>query len=220
MEYTNYGFNHVIGAYLEMPTSDARALLPAPLQPFELQHSRSVLGVTCFEFNDSLVGAYNECVLAILVPPLVQAGRPLPKAGLYPFIVGTTTAASRQHAIERWHLPHYMTDLDIRFEASPGRMEVEVRDDGQPVMDLIVTDHDFAPSHNLYNCFMADGDARFKANIYMKGQHSEHEEERGSFVLHPHAMTVGLTLDDISTVPFREEWYEAGVQTFEPLEQI
>ena len=61
------------------------------------------------------------------------------------------------------------------------RMEVEVRDDDKPVLDLLVTKHKYAPSKNLYNAFMvdADSDRKFKANIYMGAPHSEHEEETG-----------------------------------------
>ena len=33
-------------------------------------------------------------------------------------------------------------------------------------------------------------------------------------------MTEGLTLDDISSVPFREQWFHGGLQTFEELEKI
>jgi hypothetical protein len=220
MEYTYYGFQNVIGAYFEMPTSDARGLLPSFLQPVELQHSRSVLAVTCFEFHESLVGAYNEVVLAIVVPPLVQPGRPLPKAGLYPFVVGTSTEAARLHAIERWHLPHYMKDLDISFSHEDGRMDVLVRDAGKPVLDLVVTAHEYHPTKALYNSFMADDQGRFKANIYMDAPHSEHEDERGSMELHEHPMTAGLTLPDVASAPFREEWFRRGVQTFEPLERL
>ncbi|NJD18263.1 MAG: hypothetical protein FIA95_03140 [Gemmatimonadetes bacterium] len=220
MEYTYYRFENCLGGYFEMPTSDARQLLPPHLQPVEPQHSRSIFAITCFEFTDSPVGAYNEVVLAVIAPPMVEAGKPLPKAGFYPFMVGTTSAASREHAIERWHLPHYMKDLDIRFAPSEGRMVVTVQDDGQPVLSLTVTDHDYAPAKRLYNCFMADTGGRYKANIFMEAAHSEHEEERGFIELHPHAMTKGLTLADISTVPFREEWYRSGIQTFEPLERI
>ncbi len=220
MEYTQYKFTNVIGAYCEMPTSDARGLLPPPLQPVELQHSRSVLGVTIFDFHDSLVGPYREAVLAIVVPPLVEPGHLLPKAGLYPFIVATTTEASRRHAIERWHLPHYMKELDIALDDADGALTAVVRDDGKPVLDLTVTEHSYEARHNLYNSFSVDDTGRYKFNIHMEGEHSEHEEELGSFVLHPHPMTEGLTLSDISTVPFREEWYRNGVQSIEPLETL
>ena len=61
---------------------------------------------------------------------------------------------------------------------------------------------------------------RYKVNIFMDGQHTEHEEEAGSLTLHPHEMTEALTLDDISSVPFREQWFHGGLQTFEELERI
>ena len=220
MEFTYYRYRNVVGAYFEMPTGDARELLPSHLQPVEPQHSRSIFAVTCFDFTDSLVGPYHEVVLGVVVPPLVQPGKPFPRAGFYPFMVGTSTAASRQHAIERWHLPHYMKDLDIRFTEADGRMDVAVRDDGAPVFDLVVTAHEYHPMKNLYNCFMADADGRYKANIYMEAAHSEHENERGSITLYAHAMTKGLTIEDVASSPFREEWDQAGLQTFEPLETL
>ncbi|MGD8322124.1 MAG: acetoacetate decarboxylase family protein [Gemmatimonadota bacterium] len=220
MEYTYYGFRNCVGAFFEMPTSDARRILPSHLQPLELQHTRSIFAVTAFEFTESEVGAYEEIVLAILVPPMVEPGRPLPKAAFYPFMVGTSTEAARLHAIERWHLPHYMKDLEIAFTQADGQMDVNVRDDGEPVLDVSVTDYAFGEAKNLYNAFTIEGDDRFKANIYMEAAHSEHEEERGSLTLHPHPMTEPLTISEVNTWPFREEWYRAGMQTFEPLETI
>lgn len=220
MEYTYYGFRNCVGAFFEMPTSDARRILPAHLQPVELQHTRSIFAITAFEFTESMVGVYEEVVLAVIVPPKVEPGKPLPKAAFYPFIVGTSTEASRLHAIERWHLPHYMKDLEIAFTEVEGQMEVNVRDGDAPVLDLIVTDYSFEPAKNLYNSFMIEGEGRYKANIYMEAPHSEHEEERGSLTLHEHPMTSALTIADVNTWPFREQWYRAGLQTFEPLETL
>jgi len=220
MEYTYYGFRNCVGAFFEMPTSDARRILPPHLQPVELQHTRSIFAITAFQFTESMVGAYEEVVLAVIVPPKVEPGKPLPKAAFYPFIVGTSTEASRLHAIERWHLPHFMKDLEIAFTEIEGQMEVNVRDGGVPVLDLIVTDYSFEPAKNLYNSFMIEGEGRYKANIYMEAPHSEHEEERGSLTLHEHPMTSALTIAEVNTWPFREQWYRAGLQTFEPLETL
>ena len=218
-DYTYYGFRNCVGGFFEMPTSDARALLPPHLEPLEMQHTRSILALTAFEFTESEVGEYEEIVLAVIVPPMVESGKPLPKAAFYPFMVGTSTETARLHAIERWHLPHYMSDLEIAFTESDDRMEVNVRDGSDPVLDLVVTTYKYAPSKNLYNAFTVEdgGEGRFKANIYMEALHSEHEEEQGSLTLYEHPMTEGLTLDDINTYPFREQWYQAGLQTFEPL---
>jgi hypothetical protein len=205
-----------------MPTADARKLLPSHLEPLEMQHERSVLALTCFEFTESEVGHYFEIVLAVIVPPMVESGKPLPKAAFFPFCIGTSSEASRLHAIERWHLPHYMSDLDITMTESTDAMEVTVRDGDTPVLDFIVTKHEYAPTKNLYNAFtVEDGaDGKFKANIYMEAPHSEHEEENGSLTLHEHPMTKGLTIDDVNTYPFREQWYQAGMQTFEPLLEL
>lgn len=220
MEHTHYGFQNCVGAFFEMPTDDARGLLPGHLQPMEMQHTRSILSVMAFQFTESMVGAYDELVMAIIVPPMVEPDKPLPKAAFYPFMVATSTEAARLHAIERWHLPHLMKDVTMDFTESDGTMEVNVRDEDGPILDLLVTQHDYHPSRNMYNAFTVDGDARFKANIYMEAPHSEHEEEEGSLTLYEHSMTRGLTIDDIATYPFREQWYQAGLQTFEPLESI
>ena len=220
MEHTHYGFQNCVGAFFEMPTDDARGLLPGHLQPMEMQHTRSILSVMAFQFTESMVGAYDELVMAIIVPPMVEPDKPLPKAAFYPFMVATSTEAARLHAIERWHLPHLMKDVTMDFTESDGTMEVNVRDEDGRILDLLVTQHDYHPSRNMYNAFTVDGDARFKANIYMEAPHSEHEEEEGSLTLYEHSMTRGLTIDDIATYPFREQWYQAGLQTFEPLESI
>ena len=220
MVLTRYGFENCIGAFFEMATDDARRLLPAHLQPIEAMHGRSVLAVLAFQFTESEVGAYDELVLAVITPPQVEAGKPLPKAAFFPFMVATSTASSRAHAIERWHLPHYMKDVDFSFEESGDRMRLEVSDEGAPVLELTVSKHDFGPIVNPYHCFTIEGDGRYKVNIFMDAPHSEHEEETGELVLHPHPITAGLTIDEVSSMPFREEWYRAGVQTFEEMESI
>ena len=35
-----------------------------------------------------------------------------------------------------------------------------------------------------------------------------------------HPMTAGLTIDEVEVYPFREEWYQSGMQTFERLESF
>ena len=219
-DYTYYSYRLCVGAYFEMPTADAKKLLPDHLQPLEVQHERSILAITAFHFTESMVGAYHEIVLSVVVPPVVEPGKPLPKAAFFPFMVGTTTEASRQHAIDRWHLPHFMGDLDIEFNEAEGVMNVHVRDGDRPVLDLEVTDFEFEPSTNMYSCFTVRDSSRHMVNIFMEASHAEHEEERGSLSLYEHPMTEGLTIDEINTYPFREEWYKTGLQTFEELKAL
>lgn len=218
MALTRYGFKNCVGAFFQMATSDARKLLPPHLEPMEAMHTRSVLAVLAFQFTESEVGEYDELVMAIITPPVVEPGKPLPKAAFYPFMVATSTGAARAHAIERWHLPHYMADVDFDFHQSDGTMKVVVSEEGQPIVELTVTEHEFRSVVNPYHCFTIEGDDRFKVNIFMDAPHSEHDEERGELILHEHPMTAGLDLDEVSSYPMREEWYHAGVQTFEEME--
>jgi hypothetical protein len=218
MALTRYGFKNCVGAFFQMATSDARKLLPPHLEPMEAMHTRSVLAVLAFQFTESEVGEYDELVMAIITPPVVEPGKPLPKAAFYPFMVATSTGAARAHAIERWHLPHYMADVDFDFQQSDGTMKVVVSEEGQPIVELTVTEHEFRSVVNPYHCFTIEGDERFKVNIFMDAPHSEHDEERGELILHEHPMTAGLDLDEVSSYPMREEWYHAGVQTFEEME--
>ena len=48
----------------------------------------------------SMVGEYGELILSVLVMPRVAPGAPLPRSAFYPFLLGTTTKASREHADE------------------------------------------------------------------------------------------------------------------------
>jgi hypothetical protein len=217
----SYYFNHGLSCLFEMPTSDARRLLPSHLEPLEVQHERSILSVTAFDFYEGDGGEYEELVLSILVPPLVKPGDPLPKAALYPFIVATTTEFGRKEGIDRWKLPHLMRDIDVEFTEDDGTISVSVGSGGEPILDVTGTSHTFEPTELLFHSFMSDEDGNFKSNITLKGEgYSEHEFEKGTLKLYEHEMTQGLTIDEIAEYPFREQWMKRGVEMFSPLETV
>jgi hypothetical protein len=216
-EFTYYGYDLCVGGYFEMPTSDARRLLPDHLEPLEVVHERSILAITAFRFVDSMVGPYDEVVLAVVVPPIVEPGKPISKAAFFPFMVGTSTPEAREHAIERWRLPHYPKDISVDFTRDDDQLTVAVTDDGAPVLELVVTEFARGSAANSYMCFTVDPDRRYRVNILMEADHTEHEEETGSLTLYEHPMTEGLTIDEINTYPFREEWYGRGRQTFDQM---
>ena len=220
MTLIRYGFSHAISGFFEFPTENARALVPKGIEPAELHHGSSILSVTVFDFTESMVGAYREAVFSVAVMPLVKPGERLPKAALFPYVVPTTTEASREHAISTWHLPHWMEDVEIDLSPSDQRMEARVRAGGTLVAELCVVDHSWQTVRHLYQSFMRDSDENYLANIWMEGQQSEHEEESGYLRLHEHPFQGSLALPDVADVPFREVWMRDGMQTFEPLVSI
>jgi hypothetical protein len=217
MPLNRYAFAHAISGFFEFPTDNAHALLPRQLEPIELHHGSSVLSITVFDFVESLVGPYRELVMAVAVMPLVKTGERMPKSALYPWVVGTSTPAARNHAITTWHLPHWMEDLDVQIAAGEGRIEARVSAAGAPVADLSVAEHSWEPVKHLYQSFMMDGDQLYVADIRMDGTQSEHEDEAGRLELYEHPFHGALSRADVSDVPFREVWMRDGVQVIENL---
>ena len=219
-ELTRYGYRDAISGFFEFPTENARRILPPHLEPAELHHGSSIFAVTVFDFTESMVGAYGEVVMAVIVAPLVKPGERLPKSAFYPYRVATTTRAAREHAIERWHLPHWMEDVEIRFARESVRISAHVLAEGAPAVDLTIHEHQWSKVAHLYQSFMNDGERAYLAHITMEGQQSEHEEESGALRLHEHAFNKELVIADVYNVPFRELWMQAGTQTFEPLTEL
>jgi hypothetical protein len=209
-----------VSAFFEMSRDAAKKALPSHLEPMEVKHSIGVFAVTAFDFTHSEVGTYEELVLAVITPPVLGVGGEFPRSAFYPFVVGTSTEASRLHAIERWHLPHYMSDIRVEFAEKDGRMKVHAHEKGRPIIDLDVSAHKWTRVNHLYQAFTVDPPRRFKADIHMEGTFTEHEEETGSIEIHPHPMCEALLNADVASFPFRELWMKDGVQTFEELQSL
>jgi len=214
---TRYSFRNAINGFFEFPTENARRILPSSLEPVELHHGTSIFAMTAFDFTESMVGPYGEVVMAVVVAPLVKPGHRLPKAAMYPYRVATTTRAAREHAIERWRLPHWMEDVAIDWSDEPHGMTARVAAEGEPVAELRITDHSWSNVSQLFQAFMRDEAAAYLAHMVFDGEQSEHEDEKGKLVLHEHPFNRELQLPDVYEVPFREIWMRRGVQTFDPL---
>ena len=218
--FVQYHYRDAIGGFFEFPTENARQLLPPDLQPIEPHHGSAVLSVMAFDFVKSPVGEYGELILSILVSPLIEPGAPMPRSAFYPFKLGTTTRESREHAIERWHLPHYMQDIDLEWQHGDGHVTIEATDKGLPMVQMTVTEHEWSRVEHRYQSFMQDEDGFYTSTIIMAGQFSENEEERGGIVIRSQGMTDLIDNWDIETTPFRELWMRNGLQTFHPLQTL
>ena len=147
----------------------------------------------------------------------------MPRAALYPFLVATTTRASRQHGIEVWRLPHHDRDLEIAFDRGERRVTVTASEGRRRLLALTVFD---APEANWqsvehrYQTFSRDDSGSYLSALEMSGPFMEHEEERGRLELEPRAFSAAFDLGDIDPVPFREQWMKDGVETIHPLQPL
>jgi hypothetical protein len=220
LSITRYGYRDAISGFFEFPTDNARRILPRGFEPVEPHHGTSILAVTVFDFDESEVGEYGEVVYAVIVPPLVRDTR-LPKSAFFPWQVATTTRAARAHAIERWHLPHWMEDVAIEFDRSePGRTTARVKAEGSLALEMTVTEHSWQPVSHLYQSFQKDESGTYLANILFEGEKSEHEDEKGQVVLHDNAFNKDIVISEVYETPFRELWMRRGCQLFDPLAQL
>jgi len=221
LSLTRYGYANAINGFFEFPTENARRVLPSGMEPVEVHHGSSVLAVTVFHFDESEVGEYGEVVYAVLVPPFVEDGR-LPRGAFYPYQVATTTKAARQHAMERWHLPHWMDDVETELEpADDGKsLTARVKADGALALEMTVTDHSWDEVSHLYQSFQQDDGGKYMCNILFEGEKSEHEEETGRIKLHDHPFNKDIMISEVFEQPFREMWMRKGHQLFDPLRKL
>ena len=213
-------YSDIISGYFEFPTDNARRLLPAHLEPFELHHGSSILSVTVLDAPTSPAGPHRQILMGVAVVPLVKGDGPLPKAAVYPYMVATNNAMVRQFAGNLFHLPHWNEDVTIDVAKSGRSITGTVKAGADTVVELTVSEYEWEPADFLYQCFTKDASGAYVGNVRLKGELSEHEEETGKLVLQDHPFNTGLLIADVYDVPFREVWTRKAAQTFEPLVQL
>ena len=218
MSVGSYRFNTGVSAFFEMATSDARAVLPEHLEPIEVRHQRSVLSVTAFLFDDSVVGPYTEIMFSVIVPPMVAEWGQHAKAGFYPFVAATSSREARRIKSERFLFPYHDDDIDTQFIETDDRLRIRVFGGGEPIVDLSVTPGAWETTTHLLQGFMMNGDQRLRTTLQISGDYTVHENEGGRMTLFPHPMTAALLREDVSAEPFREHWFKNGTEVFHKLE--
>lgn len=214
----SYRFNTGVSAFFEMATAAARAILPEHLEPIEVRHQRSVLSVTGFVFDDSVVGPYTEVMFSVIVPPMVAEWGQHAKAGFFPFLAATSSREARRIKSERFHFPYHPQDIDAQFIETDDRLRVRVFGGGSPVFDLSVTPGAWETTTHLLQGFMMNGSQRLRTTLQISGDYTVHENESGRMTLFPHPMTADLLRHEVSPEPFREHWFKNGTEVFHKLE--
>lgn len=226
MNRVEYHYPRMISASFEIPTEDARKLLPRGVEPLEPWHGASVLTVTLFEFDASPVGPYQEVVLSIFVAPRLIAGDVFPHAAVSPIRLGSTHLAARQHAIDLWHLPHFHEDIRIAFEPSEDGKRMTGRvycPRGEEILELnVVQSGAWQNTLRQYQSFQEDETGLYMSKIDWSGFVNEHEEGIGSVHFRDHRFFHDFPVKLVAGgPPIREIWMQDGLESIHnPLRRI
>lgn len=220
MSVGSYNFRTGVSAFFEMSTPDARALLPGHLEPIEVRHQRSIMSVTAFLFDDSVVGPYSELMFSVIVPPMVAKWGEHAKGGFFPFLAATSSREARRLKAERFHFPYIDENIDAQFIETGDRLRVRAFGQDKPIVDFSVTEHCWESTSHLLQGFMMNGEERLRATLQISGRYTVHENEQGNMTLFSHPMTSALLGREVSTYPFREHWFKNGTEVFHTVESF
>lgn len=223
-QVVQYQISNGINGIFEIPTETARQYLPAGIEPVEANHGVSLVGITMFDFSESPVGPYQELVVSLYTVPRLGIMEQHPHGAVYPIVVASSSREARDHAIDLWHLPHFMEDITLEFSTSPDGQTISGKvscHKGEPIVELSVSQTGaWRPMYQLYQSFQGDDSGSYMGIMDMQGQLSEHEEGTGSVRLHEHRFFRQANLSDMDTLPFREMWMKAGVESYHALISI
>jgi hypothetical protein len=214
----SYSFRTGVSAFFGMATSDARAVLPEHLEPIEVTHQRSILSVTAFLFDDSVVGPYTELMFSVIVPPMVAEWGQHAKAGFYPFLAATSSDEARRIKADRFHFPYHDQSIDAQFIETDDRVRIRIFGGNDPILDLSVTPGAWETTTHLLQGFMMNGEERLRTTLQISSDYTVHENESGDMRLFPHQITSDLLRNEVAPHPFREHWFKNGTEVFHKLE--
>lgn len=220
-QVVQYQISSGINCIFGIPTETARQYLPAGIEPVEANHGVSLVGITMFDFSESPVGPYRELVVSLYAVPRLGIMEQHPHAAVCPVVVASSSREARDHAIDLWHLPHFMEDIDIEFTTSPDGRTLTAKAycrKGESIVELTTTQTGpWRPAYQLYQSFQGDDSGLYLGVMDMQGRLSEHEEGTGTVMLHDHRFFEHMDLAAIDDVPFREMWLKDGVESYHRL---
>jgi hypothetical protein len=215
---TRYLYRHALGGLFHVDEGFARARLPAALSPFGFRLGNAIFSLMVFDFVDSEAGPFTELALMLIVPPGARPGQPLPEVGLFPWLLATSTPASRELAASRLRLPVHPRDIECHFERDAGSERVEVVEGGRTVLRLRIGRRPLAPTERLFQCFARGPAGLYDAPVRMQGWLGEHEDETGLLTLGEHPIVADLAAALADDVPFREQVVAGGQEEFGAME--
>ena len=220
MSLATFRYSRGLTGTFELPTEVARRLVPPRIEPIEVHHGTSVLAVSVTDFSDTLFGPYAELVLAIVVAPIVRAGEVMPQAAFCPYAIGTSSAAARQMVLPQWPLPFWSEDVVVDFKSNGDQRSVVATAGGAAILEMSLYEHQWSEQSQVHQVIALGEGGGAAALMTLRGAYCDHEDGRGSLVLHAHPIHKGLDVGAVDGLPLREVCLGEGTRSVESLVEL
>jgi len=207
-------FDFAMTTFYEVDTDLITPLLPKQISPMEIVPGVSLLNITAFNFPEGGLGhlpTFQELISSIVVTPDLSRG--VPKFAMYVFSLGSTCQEHLDHSANYYKLPSYeklefgkinRVDNVIEFGDKDGSI-LTMKNCGNNIGD-------FLGHERYFQAFTLQDDKLFIADLYLKAELFEHQDQGDAGIINNHPFLKGLELFEEERVPYLQMLLEPSTR--------
>ena len=207
-------FDFAMTTFFEVDTDLIAPLLPKQISPMEIVPGVSLLNITAFNFPEGGLGHlpnFQELIASIVVAPDLSRG--VPKFAMYVFSLGSTCQEHLDHSADYYKLPSYeklefgkinRVDNVIEFGDKDGSI-LTMKNCGNNIGD-------FLGHERYFQAFTLQDDKLFIADLYLKAELFEHQDQGDAGIINNHPFLKGLELFEEERVPYLQMLLEPSTR--------
>ena len=207
-------FDFAMTTFFEVDTDLIAPLLPKQISPMEIVPGVSLLNITAFNFPEGGLGHlpnFQELIASIVVAPDLSRG--VPKFAMYVFSLGSTCQEHLDHSADYYKLPSYeklefgkinRVDNVIEFGDKDGAI-LTMKNCGNNIGD-------FLGHERYFQAFTLQDDKLFIADLYLKAELFEHQDQGDAGIINNHPFLKGLELFEEERVPYLQMLLEPSTR--------
>ena len=197
-------FDFAMTTFYEIDTVLIAPLLPKQISPMEIVPGVSLLNITAFNFPEGGLGHlpnFQELIASIVVAPDLSRG--VPKFAMYVFSLGSTCQEHLDHSADYYKLPSYKKLEFGKINRVDNVIEFGDKDGSILTMKNCGTNiGDFLGHERYFQAFTLQDDKLFIADLYLKAELFEHQDQGDAGIINNHPFLKGLELFEEERVPY------------------
>ena len=207
-------FDFAMTTFFEVDTDLIAPLLPKQISPMEIVPGVSLLNITAFNFPEGGLGHlpnFQELIASIVVAPDLSRG--VPKFAMYVFSLGSTCQEHLDHSADYYKLPSYKKLEFGKINSLDNVIEFGDKDGSILTMNNCGTNiGDFLGHERYFQAFTSQDDELFIADLYLKAELFEHQDQGEAGIINNHPFLKGLELFEEERVPYLQMLLEPSTR--------